>query len=200
MNEIVRRYNPSNHVQRFDPNSLLGDDSTYMFQYDGLGFSLGKIVKNIGKTVTKAVKDTGHVVGNVVTSKVGQAVIGTGLALTGVGIPAAAAIGAASQAGGGLIKSGGGLKAATKGALVGGVEGAAAGVAGKVIHSTDIGSAIQSKTRGAINKVTGGRLFNENAIASVARLVESAALPTIADLARPVGYRHNCNAGVAASC
>jgi hypothetical protein len=188
MNEVVRRYNPNHGVQRFDPNALLGDDSTYAFRYDGLGgFSLGKIVKNVGKAVGKAVKDTGHVAGNIVTSNIGKAVIGTGLALTGVGIPAAAAIGAATQAGGGLIKSGGGLKAAASGAVIGGVGGAAAGVAGKVIGASGVGSALQSGTRGIINKVTGGRLFNEPTPSPVSPVVVNPppGLPTVADMPGP---------------
>lgn len=90
-------------------------------EFDGLGFSLGSIVKNIGNAVTKAVSDTknavvkaavdtGHVAGTVATSGVGKAVIGGALALTGVGIPAAIAIGAATQGIGTLIKPGGNIE------------------------------------------------------------------------------------------
>lgn len=103
-------------------------------QYDGFGgFSLKKIVKNVGKAVGKAVKDTGHAVGKAATSTVGKAVIGGALALTGVGLPAAAGIMSATQAGGQLIKPGGNLGKAAKGAAEGAVEGAAANVVGRVL-------------------------------------------------------------------
>lgn len=140
------------------PHASRGPHATYVRQcanpaacfvrppeFDGFGFSLGKVVKNIGKTVTKAVKDTGHVVGKVVTSKVGQAVIGTGLALTGVGIPAAAAIGAATQAGGQLIKPGGNLGKAAKGAAVGAAEGVAAGIIAKPLGKIGIVETLREK-------------------------------------------------------
>lgn len=102
-------------------------------QYPGFGFSLKKVVKNVGKAVGKGVKDVGHAAGAAATSTIGKAVIGSALALTGVGIPAAAGLMAASQAGGNLIKKGGNLKRAAKGAAEGAVEGAAAGVAGKFL-------------------------------------------------------------------
>jgi hypothetical protein len=100
-------------------------------EYDDLGFSLGKVLKNVTKAVGKGVKDVGHAAGKVVTSKAGQLVIGGALAATGVGIPAAAAISAAAQGGGQLIKKGGNLKKAGKGVVVGGAEGAAASLVGK---------------------------------------------------------------------
>jgi hypothetical protein len=111
------------------PQYALGDSEDDLGQ---LGFSLGKTVKNIGNTVKKAVVDTGHVAGKVVTSKVGQAVIGTALAATGVGIPAAAAIMGGSKAIGNLIKPGGNLKSAATGAYQGALTGAAFSVGGSV--------------------------------------------------------------------
>lgn len=118
------------------------------------GFSLKKIVKNVGKAVGKAVKDTGHVAGKVITSKVGQAVIGTGLALTGVGIPLAAGIGAGAQAAGQLIKPGGNLGKAAKGAAVGGAEGLAAGVAGKALGKIGVVQTLREKIGTAAPKPT----------------------------------------------
>jgi hypothetical protein len=118
-----------------------------------MGFSLKGIVKNVGKAVAKgvkdtknatvkAVKDTGHVTGAVVTSKVGQAVIGGALAVSGVGLPAAAAIGAASKAGGNLIKKGGNLKTAATGAYQGAALGAGAAVAGSLVRTVKDGGGL----------------------------------------------------------
>lgn len=126
-----------------DPVTLEGYEIDYN---DGLGFSLGKIVSNIGKTVakaakdtvkatTKAVVDTGHVAGAVVTSTAGKAILGGALALTGVGLPAAAGIMAATQAGGQLTKKGGNLGKAARGAVEGAAEGTVAGLAGKVLKN-----------------------------------------------------------------
>jgi hypothetical protein len=112
--------------------SLLGE---YSQEGTYLGFSLGKIVKNIGNTVKKAVVDTGHAVGKVATSTVGQAVVGGALALTGVGLPAAAGIMAATKGVGNLIKPGGNLKGAVTGAAQGAVEGAVASEAGSLGRS-----------------------------------------------------------------
>lgn len=140
--------------------------------FDGLGFSLGKVVKNVGSTVKKAVKDTGkavgkaavqtaHVTGSVVTSKVGKIAIGSALALTGVGIPAAAAIGAATQGVGTLIKPGGGGKAAVKAAAVGAVGGAGAAVVGKGIQK--YAPNVTTASRKAFNKATPGDTFKTDA-------------------------------------
>lgn len=138
-------------------------------EFDGLGFSLGSIVKNIGNAVTKAVSDTknavvkaavdtGHVAGTVATSGVGKAVIGGALALTGVGIPAAIAIGAATQGIGTLIKPGGNIGQAIKQGAVGGAEGAAVSVAGKAIQK--FAPSITSGARSAVNKLLPGNPFS----------------------------------------
>lgn len=179
---VVRRYNPAEHVRVYDPNAFLGDDSTYMFGYDELGgFSLKKIAGNVTKAVTKAVKDVGHVTGNVVTSTVGKTIIGGALAATGVGIPLAAAIGAGTQAVGGAIKSGGGIKAASSGALQGAAIGAASGVAGKLLGKTSVGQAIQSKARGLVSKVTGGRVMNDEAAQAEQARIASAQMQAQAE-------------------
>lgn len=93
----------------------------------------GLSLKKIGKTVAKAAKDTGKVVGKVVTSKVGKAVTGLALAATGVGAPAAAAIGAGIQAGGAAAK-GARLKTIAKEGAIGGAIGGASAVAGKQVR------------------------------------------------------------------
>lgn len=118
-------------IRRSDA-SLLGE---YGMEGTYLGFSLGKVFKNIGRAVKKGVTDVGHTVGTVVTSKIGQAVIGTGLALTGVGIPAAAGLMAATKGVGTLIKPGGNLKGAVTGAAQGAVEGVVASAAGSAGRS-----------------------------------------------------------------
>ncbi len=118
------------------------------------GLSLGKILGNVKNTVVKAAKDTGHAVGSAVTSKVGQAVIGAGLAATGVGLPAAIAIGAGSKAAGELIKPGGNLGKAAHGAVTGAAVGAAGGLAGKVIASK--APMVTNNARSIANKLLPG--------------------------------------------
>lgn len=122
---VLRRY----------ASGVLGDYGEQARGSEYLGFSLGKIVKNVANTVKKAVVDTGHVTGKVVTSKVGQAVLGTALAVTGVGAPAAAAIFATTKGVGNLIKPGGNLKSAATGAAQGAVEGVVSVAAGKVARA-----------------------------------------------------------------
>jgi hypothetical protein len=129
--------------------------------FDGLGFSLGKAIKNVGKTVVKAVKDTGHVTGKVVTSTAGKAIIGGALALTGVGIPAAAAIGAATQGVGTIIKPGGNIGQAAKATVTGAAGGVAASVAGKGIKK--FAPNVTTTARKVFNKVTPGDTFKTDA-------------------------------------
>lgn len=155
-------------------------------EYEGLGFSLGSIVKNIGNTikkaatdttkaVTKAVVQTGHVAGEVVTSTAGKAIIGAGLALTGVGIPAAAAFMATTQGVGTLIAPHGTIGGAAKGAAEGAVEGAVAGVAGKAL------------TKFAPSLVTGAQnLLHINQQAPSTAQVQAANVEANAPLPSPV--------------
>jgi hypothetical protein len=149
------------YYDRVSRPTLGGGYSEGEAEPETLGFSLGKIVKNIGKTVKKAVVDTGHVAGKVVTSTAGQAVIGGALALTGVGLPAAAAIGAASKGVGNLIKPGGNLKGAATGAAQGAALGVGASLAGKVIKTVAPG--VTNKADSVVNKLSGGRLFKRAA-------------------------------------
>lgn len=120
---------------------------------EGLGgFSLKKLVKGVSKTVKKIASPiqkgaaaVGHEAGKIVTSKVGQAVLGTALAATGVGIPAAAAIMGGTKAVGSLIKPGGNIKHALTGAYQGALTGAAFGVAGKAFQAVAPGKAAGAK-------------------------------------------------------
>lgn len=136
-------------------------EPTQLGDYEGLGFSLKNVVKNVAKTAVKAVKDTGHVAGKAVTSGVGKTILAGGLALTGVGIPAAAGIMAATQAGGALIKPGGNVGKAAKAGAQGAVIGAGAGVAGKVL--TKMAPGVVTGSRKAFNKVTPGDTFKTDA-------------------------------------
>ena len=111
------------------PQYGLGDSDDDFAQFGG--FSLKGIFRGIGKAAT----GVGHAVGKVVTSKPFQGVLGAGLALTGVGAPAAAGIFAATKGVGTLIKPGGTLKRAATGAAQGAVEGLTAAAARKVIPS-----------------------------------------------------------------
>lgn len=106
------------------------------------GFSLKKIVKKVARgvkhvasPVQRGLTHVGHEAGKIITSKVGQAALGTVLAATGVGVPAAAAIFGGTKAFGNLIKPGGNLKHAAIGAFQGAAEGATAGLLGKAARS-----------------------------------------------------------------
>jgi hypothetical protein len=136
-----------------------------------MGFfkSIAKVGQNIGKTVAKAAKDTGnatkkavvdtgHVAGAVATSKVGQAVIGSALAVSGVGLPAAAAIGATAKGGGALIKKGGNLGKAGNAAVQGAAVGAGSAVVGAAVRTVKAGEGfggfknVLLKGKGALDK------------------------------------------------
>lgn len=147
-------------VMRMSDQSLAG------YEGDDLeGLSLKGILKGIGHAATQV----GHAVGTAVTSKVGQAIEGGALALTGVGLPAAAGIFAATKGVGNLIKPGGTIGHALTGAAQGAVEGAASSVAG-------------SLARGAISKLRGGGSTPATA-ATVAQTVATNNLPSMASVA-----------------
>lgn len=110
--------------------------------FGNIGNAVKKAVKDTKNATVKAVVDTGHVTGKVVTSKVGQAVIGGALAVSGVGLPAAAAIGAAAKAGGNAIKPGGNFKTAFTGAYQGAALGAGAAVAGAGVRAVKSGAGV----------------------------------------------------------
>lgn len=100
-------------------------------QSDELGSWLSSAIHGIGHAATQV----GHTVGKVVTSKVGQAVLGGALAVTGVGLPAAAAIFGGTKAVGNLIKPGGNLAHAATGLAQGAVEGAGASLIGRGVRA-----------------------------------------------------------------
>lgn len=108
--------------------ATLGDSDTDQ----GLGWGWhpfkGWSIKKLGKGITQL----GHNIGKVVTSKPFQLVEGGALALTGVGLPAAAAIMGGTKGIGNLIKPGGNLKHFATGVAQGAVEGAVAHEAGAV--------------------------------------------------------------------
>lgn len=85
------------------------------------------------KGLKSSIKGTGHTVGKIASSKITKGILATGLAATGVGAGASAAIMATTGAAGGALKKGGGLRQAARGAAVGAATGAAAGVAGKFL-------------------------------------------------------------------
>jgi len=113
---------------------------------DYLGFSLGKLAKNVGKAIGKGVVDTGHAVGKAATSKVGQLVTGAAIAASGVGILPALAIGAGVKAGGRAIAPGGNLKNVANAGVQGAVVGAAGYGTGKVVRA--VGGKIADKRAG----------------------------------------------------
>jgi hypothetical protein len=177
------------HLIAVDVDTLQGYE---VDDFDGLGFSLGKIVKNVGSAVKKAAVDTAHVTGKVVTSKAGKALIGGALALTGVGIPAAAAIGAATQGVGTLIRPGGNIGAAAKAGAVGAAGGVAASVVGKGIRR--VAPNVTDISRTAVNKVLPGnpletrKMADEKAsrrrtaVIGPVRKTEPVKLPPVPDL------------------
>ncbi len=143
-------------------------EPTQLGDYEGLGFSLKSVVKSVGKAVGGAAKAVakgatavGHTAGKVVTSGVGKGILAGGLALTGVGIPAAAAIMGGSQAVGALIKPGGNIGKAAKAGATGAAVGAGAAVVGKGIKR--FAPSVTDASRRAFNKVTPGDTFKTDA-------------------------------------
>lgn len=113
----------------------------------------GISLKGIGKAIGKAAKQVGHAVGKVASSKVVKGVVGGALALTGVGIPASAAIMGGIGAAGGALKKGGGLKQALKGAGTGVATGVVAGGVGKVLPKVPGFGGITSKAQAIGRKI-----------------------------------------------
>jgi hypothetical protein len=107
--------------------------------FEGLGGislrGITKGIKRIASPVQHLAANVGHAVGSAVTSKIGQGVLGVGLALTGVGAPAAAGIFAATKGVGNLIKPGGNLKHFATGAAQGAVEGLVSAKAGQATRA-----------------------------------------------------------------
>lgn len=162
----------------------LGDGMVYeLGDLEGLSIKgVFKAVKKIASPIQKGAAAVGHTVGTVVTSKVGQAVIGTALAATGVGIPAAAAIMAGTKAAGNLIKPGGNIKHALTGALQGAAEGVAAGAAGAAFKAVAPGaqSATSNFVKGIESKFVqagkGAVHLTEEAVTGSAKLVGKGAM------------------------
>lgn len=85
-------------------------------------------------TSGRALKETGHALGQVATNPLVDAGLAGALALTGVGIPASAAILGGTKGLGSLIAPGGNIGDAAQGAVSGGAEGAlASGLAGSLL-------------------------------------------------------------------
>jgi hypothetical protein len=103
--------------------------------FKNIGNAVKKAAKDTTKAVTKAAVDTGHAAGAVATNKFVQAGLGVALAATGVGLPAAAAIGAGVKGGGNLLKKGGNLKSAVTGAGQGAALGAGAAIVGSGVRA-----------------------------------------------------------------
>lgn len=94
---------------------------------DALG---GLSLKGALHSVRKVATNVGHAVGTAVTSKVGQGLLGVGLAATGVGLLPAIAIGAGVKGVGTAIKPGGSFKSVATGAAQGAALGAGSSLVG----------------------------------------------------------------------
>jgi hypothetical protein len=116
-----------------------------------VGGTIGQIGQNVKNAVTKGVTDVGHTVGQIADNPWTKAAVAAGLAATGVGAPAAAAILGTMGAGGALLKPGGNIGGAVKGGVTGAVEGYGAGKLGAALHGAGgVGAAVR-----AIPGVTG---------------------------------------------
>jgi hypothetical protein len=88
-------------------------------------------VRAIGSGIKNAAVGAGHAIGSVASNPWVQGITAAGLAATGVGVPAAAAIMAAERGGGALLKPGGNIGQGVRG----GVEGAAIGTGASLLGS-----------------------------------------------------------------
>lgn len=100
---------------------------------------MGSFFGNIGSAIKKGVVDTGHFIGKAQSNPIVKGLEAAGLAATGVGIPASAAILAGAGAAGGALRPGGGLKGALTQGAQGALTGAAAGAVGDVVGQGGIG-------------------------------------------------------------
>jgi hypothetical protein len=91
-------------------------------------------IKQAAGAVKDGVVGAGHFVGQAASNPWVQGLTAAGLAATGVGAPAAAAIMAAERGGGALLQPGGNIGDAVKGGLEGAAMGGAASAAGSAIH------------------------------------------------------------------
>lgn len=92
-----------------------------------------KIGRPSWKGLKSSIKGTGHFVGKVASSKITKGILAAGLAATGVGVGASAAIMGTMGVTGGALRKGGGLKKAVRGGIVGAGTGAVAGGVGKLL-------------------------------------------------------------------
>lgn len=97
----------------------------------GIFDSIGSGLRKVGSGIKNTVVGAGHLVGEVASNPVVQGLTAAGLAATGVGVPAAAAIMAAERGGGKLLAPGGNIGQAARG----GVEGAAMGAGASLLGS-----------------------------------------------------------------
>lgn len=158
---------PGRLASAYDARFGLGNSTVVYGMGDELaGFSfksIARAVKRVASPVQHALTAVGHETGKIVTSKVGQVVIGGVLAATGVGIPAAAAIMGGTKAFGNLIKPGGNLKHFATGAFQGAAEGVAAAGVGNVLRSGAARSA-ESFVGHAVKAVGSGVLHGAGAV------------------------------------
>lgn len=105
--------------------------------YSQVGFfsGIGHVLGNVGTAIKKATVDTGHAIGTVASNPVVQGLTAAGLAATGVGAPAAAAILAAQKGGGALLRPGGNIGDAATGAATGAITGYGVGKAGGLLRT-----------------------------------------------------------------
>ncbi|MFL5912760.1 MAG: hypothetical protein ACJ768_19615 [Gaiellaceae bacterium] len=113
------------------------------------------IFGKIGSGIKHAAQGVGHAVGKVASNPWVQGLTAAGLAATGVGAPAAAAIMAGVKGGGALLKPGGNIGQGLKGAATGAVMGAGAAKAGQLLRGGGSLGGILGKAGSAL-KATGG--------------------------------------------
>ncbi len=144
----------SNGVIAYPPQYAGYDDYD---DFEGLGGlsikGVFKAVKKVASPVQHVLTKVGHGLGTVVTSKVGQGILGGALAFTGVGLPAAAGIFAATKGVGNLIKPGGNLKHFATGVGQGAIEGVVAAGTGKAVRA--LASKIANRGGGAAPTIAG---------------------------------------------
>jgi hypothetical protein len=144
----------------------------------GLGDVWGGI-KNVGSTIKKAAVDTGHELGRAASNPVVQGLTAAGLAATGVGAPAAAAIMAAQRGGGALLKPGGNIGAGLRGGVEGAAMGAGAAKAGSLVRgvlSNGLPSASSVFSSGGALKDAAGKLISGGAGGLPASIASAAGL------------------------
>lgn len=117
-------------------------------------------VKNVGSTIKKAAVDTGHEIGRAQNKDWVKALEAAGLAATGVGAPAAAALLGGASALGGAIAPGGNIGTAAGQGVKGAAMGYGAAKAGAALKGTgsflDKAGAVYGAGKSALGAATGG--------------------------------------------